>query len=280
MFSLPDEPPRGRAIKKAFTKALRAAFIATFLLLGTRPEAKADEILVSAAISLTEALKEIGKAYSSANPKTKIAFNFGSSGTLQQQIEQGAPVDVFVSAGGKEMDALQKANLIEAAARVNFAGNRLVLIAPAASKIKSWDDLKSPAVKHIALSQPASVPSGRYAKETLTKRGLWSAVQPKAVFGENVRQTLAYIVNGDADAGFVFLTDARTTGNKVRIVQEAIPGKDHAPIIYSAAAVSGGANPLGARRFAQFLLSPAAQSILARHGFASLRPSAAKRKPK
>ncbi|GDX40266.1 molybdate ABC transporter substrate-binding protein [Armatimonadota bacterium] len=229
---------------------------------------RADEILVSAAASLSNAFNEIGHAYTKQHPQTVVRFNFASSGALQQQIEQGAPVDVFASASPREMDALQKKGRIEANTRADFAGNRLALIAPLRSSLKQWGDLLNPAVKHIALSNPDSVPSGRYAKETLTKRGLWVAIQPKAVFGENVRQTLTYVVNGDAEAGIVFSTDAQSEKARVRVVQQAISGKDHTPIFYPVAVVAKTTNSPAARNFVAFLKAPAAQAILARYGFA------------
>ncbi len=251
--------------------ALRLLILALCIL--SPSSLRADEILVSAAASLSNAFNAIGTAYTKQHPQTVVRFNFAASGTLQQQIEQGAPVDVFASASPKEMDALQKKGRIEANTRADFAGNRLALIAPLRSSLKQWGDLLNPSVKHIALSNPDSVPSGRYAKETLTKRGLWVAIQPKAVFGENVRQTLTYVVNGDAEAGIVFATDAQSEKARVRIVQQATPGKDHVPIFYPAAVVVGATNSSAARNFVVFLKTPAAQTILSRYGFA-LPPSA------
>ena len=248
-------------------RSLLHLFIAAILLPAVAPTVRADEVLVSAAASLTDAFKEIGAAYSQAAPGTIVRFNFGASGALQRQIVQGAPVDVFASAAPKEMDALQAARRLAAGTRIEFAGNRLVLIVPPGSRIHDWSDLATPAVRRIALSNPTSVPSGRYAQETLTHRGLWSAVQPKVVMGENVRQTLAYVAGGDADAGIVYATDAKIARSRVRMVREAIPGRDHAPIVYPAAAIVGSPNPDGARRFVRFLSGPLAQNILKRFGF-------------
>ena len=239
-----------------------------------REKARAGEVLVSAATSLTDAMNEIGKAYTRANPGTTVRFNFGSSGALQQQIAVGAPVDVFASASPREMDSLQRANRIEPASRIDFAGNRLVLIAPARSTLKRWDDLKAASVHRVAISNPESVPSGRYARQTLTKRGIWNVVQPKAVIGENVRQTLTYVAGGNADAGVVFATDALLERQHVRVVEEAVPGRDHSPILYPAAVIIGAPNAPAARRFVAFLQSPAAQRILAQYGFASSHPAA------
>jgi len=247
----------------------KLAALGAALVLSLAPGiARADEILVSAAASLTDAMNEIGRAFTAANPGTTVRFNFGASGALQQQIEQGAPADVFESASPKEMDALQKAGKIEADTRITFAGNRLVLIAPASDHaLKAWEDLAKPATKRVAISDPASVPSGRYAKETLTRRGLWDTVSTKAIFGENVRQTLAYVTGGDVDAGVVFATDARIESKRVRVVQAATPGKDHAPIVYPAAVVAGAPNAPVARRFVLFLKAKEARAILARYGF-------------
>lgn len=228
------------------------------------------EVLVSAAASLTEAMKEIGTAYTRANSGVTVRFNFGASGALQQQIELGAPVDVFVSASPKEMDTLQGRNLLAPGTRADIAGNRLVLIVPASSKLGGWDDLRTRRVRHVAVSDPGSVPSGRYAQETLTKRGLWDIVKPKAVFGENVRQTLSYVATGDAEAGIVFTTDALIEPGRVRVIARTEPGKDHQPIVYPAAALRDAPNAAGAARFVAFLRSPQARAILRKHGFETI----------
>ena len=229
-----------------------------------------EEILVSAATSLTEAFGEIGKRFTKIAPQTVVRFNFGASGALQTQIEQGAPVDVFASASSKEMEALQGKGLVAKGAPFAFVGNRLVLIAGAQGQIRGWKDLATGAVKRIALSNPNTVPSGRYAKETLTKRGVWEAVQPKLVFGENVRQTLAYVVNGDADAGLVFETDARAFANRVRVVAVAETGRDHTAIRYFATALGSAPNRSMAQRFVSFLQSKEAQAVLKSCGFSPL----------
>lgn len=241
-------------------------------LLSLSGATRADEIVVAAAASLTDALNAVGKAFTQAHPQTTVHFDFASSGALEQQIVQGAPVDVFASAAAKEMDELQKGGQIVAATRVDFAGNHLVLIAPRGSNLKTWEDLGSARVRRVAISDPASVPSGRYAQETLQKRGLWTVVQPKAVLGENVRQTLTYVANGDVEAGIVFATDAQIDKTRVRVVQEAIPGKDHTPILYPAAVIASAPSPTSARRFVAFLQSPTAQRILRSYGFTPAHP--------
>lgn len=238
----------------------------------TASTAHAEEILVSAATSLTDAMKQIGQEFSKRNSGTTVRFNFGASGALQRQIENGAPADVFASAGAKEMDALAKTGKIDLTTRVDFVGNRLVLIVPKGTVSRKWDDLATPAVKRIALSNPESVPSGRFAREALQRRGLWDRVKTKAVFGENVRQTLEYVARGEADAGIVFASDASVERGRVRVTQFAVPNVDHAPIAYPAAVVSRSRHAALAGRFVAYLRTPVAQGILGRAGFSSLSP--------
>lgn len=235
----------------------------------TAPESD-GVVLVSAASSLTDVMNELGPAFSRENRNTVVRFNLAASGTLQQQIEQGAPVDVFASASTKEIDALETGHFLVPGSRVLFARNRLVLIAPIGSRLKRWEDLKLPTVKRVALSNPDSVPSGRYAKETLTARGLWPSVMSKAVYGENVRQTLSYVSAGDVDAGIVFLTDAQQEKKRVVLVAEAVSGKDHQAIEYPAAVIAKAPNRPMAMRFVRFLQGRTAQDILAKYGFLSV----------
>jgi molybdate transport system substrate-binding protein len=250
---------------------LLPAFSLIALILTAQP-ARAEEIIVSAATSLTDAMTRIGRDFSKQNPGATVRFNFGATGALQRQIENGAPADVFAAAGAKEMDVLARAGRIEPATRIDFTGNRLVLIVPLKSAIRKWDDLAGTGVRRVALSNPDSVPSGRNARETLERRHLWLAVQPKAVFGQNVRQTLAYVARGEVDAGIVFASDAAIERGRLRVAQFAVPGLDHAPIVYPAAVVAGSRHAALAKRFVAFLRSPVAQADLASVGFTSLAP--------
>jgi molybdate transport system substrate-binding protein len=227
-------------------------------------------LVVSAAASLTDAFGQIGAAFSRAeNGAVTVRFNFAASGVLKQQILAGAPADVFASASPEEMNELQAANRIQTATRINFARNRLILIVPAGSRlpITDWKDLARPEVKRIALANPVSVPAGRYGRETLTNRGLWALLQPKLIFGENVRQTLTYAAGGNVDAGIVFATDAVIEAGRVRVAAKAVPGKDHRPIVYPAAVVTGAPEGEAARRFLRFLKGRQSQTILRRFGF-------------
>jgi len=183
----------------------------------------------------------------------------------QRQIESGAPVDVFASADQKTMDQAAAKSLIVAGTRADFVQNGLVLIQPADAKLalKTLSDLTQPGVKRIAIGNPETVPAGRYAKEALTSAKLWDTLSPKLVPGESVRQTLDYVVRGEADAGFVFATDARIVGGKVRVACEA---PSTTPVRYPIAVVAASRNPK-AKAFVDFVLSPAGQKILQDYGF-------------
>lgn len=227
--------------------------------------AQAADLTVSAAASLTDAFTVIKKAFEQANPGTTVVTNFAASGPLLRQIESGAPVDVFASADEKTMDQAAAKGLIVPATRRDFVRNALVLIQPADGKValKSLADLTLPGVKRIALGNPETVPAGRYTKEALTNAKLWEALQPKLVPGESVRQTLDYIARGEVDAGFVFATDAKIAGAKVKLVAEA---PTTTPVSYPIAVIAASKNPK-AKAFVDFVLSPAGQKILQEYGF-------------
>jgi molybdate transport system substrate-binding protein len=227
----------------------------------------AETILVSAAASLRESLTEIGSSYIKSRPDQRVRFNFASSGTLQQQIERGAPVDVFISAADKQMNALGAKNLVIHATRRVLAHNELVLIVPRTSRIpiESFSDLSSPAVRRIAIGAPASVPAGEYAEQMLRKLGLWNRVRLKAVQGKDVREVLTQVALGNVDAGLVYRTDAATTP-QVRVVKAA-PKGSHQPINYSMAVVTSTRHSAAARAFLNYLQSPSARAVLRRRGF-------------
>lgn len=224
------------------------------------------QLIVSAAASLTDALKELAPLYRQARSNVTIRYNFASSGALQQQIENGAPADVFIAAAAKQMDALQQKNLLVAGTRRNLLTNRLVLVVPNhASRVTNLRSLTDGQVKRIAIGDPRSVPAGQYAEEALTKAGLWNQLKPKYVLASNVRQVLQFVAAGNADAGLVYLTDAKTT-NQVKIAQ-TIPSGLHSPIIYPIAVLKNSRNPTASRDFAQFLFSRTARKVFEKYGF-------------
>ena len=228
--------------------------------------ASATEVTVSAAASLTNAFREIGAAYEKEHAGDKVHFNFAASDPLVQQIGKGAPVDVFASADQEAMDKAESLALLAPGTRRNFVTNSLVLIAPANSKLalKGIADLQQTAVTRVTMGNPASVPVGRYARQALEQARLWAAVEPKAIFGTSVRQSLDYVARGEVDAGFVYATDAIVQKDKVRVIA-SVP--TDMPVSYPIAVIAAAPQPAAARKFADYVLSPAAQAILARHGF-------------
>ena len=224
------------------------------------------DLTVSAAASLTNAFRELGPMFSASNPDIKVQLNFGASGALLQQIAKGAPADVFASADQETMDQAQRQNLIQAAGRRDFALNALVVIVPIGSSQtpSALADLARPAFKRIAIGLPASVPVGRYTKAVLEQAGLWTAVEPKMIGAQNVRQALDYTSRAEVDAAFVYATDAALMPDKVKA---ALKVPTSAPVLYPIAPISGSANLDAAQKFIGFILSPAAQVVLGRYGF-------------
>ncbi|HYG57263.1 MAG TPA: molybdate ABC transporter substrate-binding protein, partial [Symbiobacteriaceae bacterium] len=217
--------------------------IFAFLLLsgcGSGP-ARSTEVVVSAAASLKEVLTDLAGRFEAQDPSVKIRLNFGSSGALQQQIEQGAPADLFIAAGPAPMQALVDKGLVEQAAVKPLATNRLVLIRPKAQDaalIDSWQALTGGKVTRLAIGNPQHVPAGQYGKAVLEKLGLWAGLQRTLVLGEDVRQVLHYVESGEVQAGIVYGSDAASS-QKVAVVAEAPPGS-HGPVIYPMAVLKTG----------------------------------------
>lgn len=239
------------------------------LTIASQNAAHADELVVSAAASLTNGFKDVAAAFERQHPDTHVLMNFGASDVLMRQIANGAPADVFASADEKAMDKAAQAGVIDSATRKDFAANSLVLIVPADSRtgIASAHQLADmPDVRHIALADPASVPAGRYAQSALKAQSadLWRAVRAKAVLAANVRQCLDYVARGEAEAGFVFGTDAAVAGERVRIAQ-TIPTPS--PITYPIAVVKSSPQAGKAQVFVDYVLSPAGQAVLRGYGF-------------
>jgi len=235
------------------------------LFCGPSPARAETELLVSAAASLTESFKEIGKSFMAKNPGVKVSFNFAATGSLLQQIAQGAPADVFASADQESMDKAEKGGFILTGSRINFVGNSLVLITPVNMPVVTGlAELKSGRVQKIAMGNPESVPVGRYTKAALEKQGLWDTLAPKCVMGISVKQALEYVMRGEVEAGFVYATDAAVARDKVRVVTE-IPTEK--AIVYPVAVIAGSANKEKAQAFIQYLRSPEAQAILVKYGF-------------
>lgn len=224
-------------------------------------------LLVSAAASLKEALEEIKPLYQQSKSNISINYNFGASGALQQQIEQGAPADIFISAAKRQVDALEQKGLLLAGTRSILAKNRLVLIVPKnVAGISSFYNLRDANIKRIAIGEPRSVPAGQYAEQVLKKLKIWPQIQSKFVYANNVRQVLAAVESGNADAGLVYATDARIS-DKVKVVVAA-DEKYHSAIIYPLAVVKSSKNVNEARDFVQFLATNSqVKTVLRKYGF-------------
>jgi len=240
------------------------------------PAVSAETLTVSAAASLTNAFKEIGKGFEAANPGNTVEFNFAASGALLQQIVQGAPVDVFAAADQETMDKAAAGNHIKKDTRINFVGNGLVVIVPKDSKLQITDlkDLTNAGIKHVAIGNPSTTPNGRYARAAMQAAGVWEAVEPKLVLAENVRQSLSYVGRGEVELGFVFTTDAKQDEDKVNVAL-TVPtvAKDEksgqwnpSPIVYPIAEVTASKSKLSSA-FIAYVRSPDGQKVLERYGF-------------
>lgn len=223
-------------------------------------------LLVSAAASLQDTLEAIDPLFEQANSGIQVNYNFGASGALQQQIEQGAPSDIFFSAAAKQMDALQEKDLILTDSRQDLLTNQLVLIVPANSSLNLTDfaNLTEANVSKIAVGEFRSVPAGQYAEALFQDIGILEQLQPKFVFSNNVRGVLAAVESGNADAGLVYLTDAKTS-SQVKVIATA--PETSSPIVYPIAILSGSKNAEAANLYLQFLTDDQAREVFENAGF-------------
>lgn len=225
------------------------------------------ELSVSAAASMTDAMKEVGMLYEEEHPQVHVVYNFGSSGALQQAIENGGTADIFVSAAQKQMDVLEEKGMLAAGKRVDLLKNDIVLIEAVDSQLMLADfgSVLDPAVQHIALGEPKGVPVGQYSEEIFRALGILDQVKARAVYGSDVRQVLAWVETGNADCGVVYATDAALS-DKVRVVTAA-PADTHRPIIYPAAVLKDAPHAEEAAAFLTFLQSDKAQAVFVKYGF-------------
>lgn len=234
------------------------------LLLLFTISARAAEVRVFAAASLTEALTEIAGAYERGSGD-RIVFNFGASSILARQIERGAPADLFLSADERQVDTLGT----HIAERASVLSNALVIVVPRAGgrTIKNPRELVQ--LRAIALAEPSSVPAGIYARTYLQRLGIWERVRPKVVPTDNVRGALAAVASGNADAAIVYRTDARISKD-VRVAY-AVPPAAGPKISYPFAVLRDAEEPRAARRFFAHLRSAGALAVFEKHGFDVLR---------
>ena len=231
------------------------------------PTAAPVELMIAAAASLTDVTAEIQEAYKAVAPNVTLKFTYGASGALQTQIEEGAPVDIFMSAAQKQMDALEEGALLLDGSRSNLLENKVVLIVPEGSTlgITRFDDLAKDTVKLVAIGDPASVPAGQYAEEVLTSLGIKDKVEAKANLGTDVRQVLTWVETGEVDAGIVYATDAATS-DKVTVVCEA-PADSVKKIIYPVAIPKASTNAEAAQAFIDYLKTADIAVMFEKYGF-------------
>jgi len=224
------------------------------------------ELTISAAASLKDVMEEIKEVYEKENSNITLTFNFGSSGSLQKQIEQGAEVDVFISAATKQMDELEDKGLIIEDTRRNFLENKTVLIVPLdSSGINDFNDLLQDKVKKIGIGEPKSVPAGQYSEQVLTNLDIIDSLKSKFVYAKDVKEVLLWVETGNVDAGMVYETDAKVS-DKVKVVARA-PEGSHKPVYYPAAVIMESKNQRAAKDFVNFLYSSKAKPIFEKYGF-------------
>jgi len=256
---------------------MRPRFVAAFALFATLaatplPASAQQGLTVFAAASLRNALDDVDAAFSKTTG-IKVTASYAATSALAKQIEQGAPADIFASADLKWMDYVIAHKLVKPDTRVNLLGNRLVLIAPKASKLdrvaidKGFDIARLAGDGRIAVADVKAVPAGRYAKDALTALGAWAAAEPKLAQAENVRAALAYVARGETPLGIVYETDAKIDPG-VKIVG-VFPENSHQPVTYPVAEVAASTNP-AAGRYLGFLRSGAAKAIFEKYGFSFL----------
>ena len=233
--------------------------------------AEPETITISAAASLKDSLTEVQKQFEASNKNIKLQFNFGGSGALKKQIEEGAPADLFIAADVKSLNDLDSAGLILPKSKCNLLGNDLVLIVnnDYKKKIKSIKDLSNEDFKFISVGTPESVPAGAYAKESLSYYKLWEPLTPKFVFGKDVKQVLTYVESGDAQAGFVYATDAKLAKNST--VCLTLTNKSHSPILYSTGIIKATKYQGSSEKFLTYLKQKKAQDIFKKYGFTVLK---------
>lgn len=241
------------------------SLIITIMFTPARSSA-AQELIVSAAASLTDAFSDIEPAFEKLHPGVDVIFNFASSGALYRQIEQGAPVDVFASANPKWMEKAVEKEFVNKSDAVVFARNSLVLAVPSEnpSIIKGVADLTGPNAGTIGIGTPETVPAGQYAKQALTSMGIFDGLERKMIYGESVRQVLDYLSRGEVDCGFVYGTDAVKAGVSVLIIEE-IPLEK--PVSYPIGVARGSHDRRLAKAFVDFVQSETGIALLEARGF-------------
>ena len=229
-------------------------------------ESQKVELTISAAASLKDAMDEINNLYLKENNNVNITYNFGSSGSLQKQIENGAEVDVFISAGKKQMDELEKQSLLLDESTLDLLGNKLVLIVPSDSSLSTnFENLDIDKIDKFAVGEPSSVPVGQYTEEVFNKFNISDKIKSNIVYAKDVKEVLNWVETGNADAGAVYKSDA-IVSEKVKEIAQA-PEGSHKQIVYPASVIKESKNTKEAKEFLDFLSSEKAKEVFEKYGF-------------
>jgi len=248
---------------------MRLQMLLIAVVLALRPATVgAEELTLSVAISMKDAVEEVGGRFAASRPGLVVRYNLGASGALQKQIEAGAPIDAFVSAAARQMDALEREGLVVASSRRDVARNVLVVVEPADSRVDLVRpaDLLDPRVGRVVIGNPRTVPAGQYAEESLRALGVWERLAPRLVLAENARQALEYVARGEVDAGVVYATDLGVRAGRVK---EAFrpPEDTYRPIVYPAAVVAASRRRALAAAFLDALSGAPGRAVLTKLGF-------------
>jgi len=232
---------------------------------GRHPNAPArTELNVATAANLTKVFAELGQSFE-RQTGIHVTFSFGATTQLAQQIEHGAPFDIFAAADTEHIDELARQDLILPSTRAIYARGKLVLWVPDARvPVERIEDLTRPGIKHVAVANPQLAPYGRAAVETLHALHLWEAVQPKIVYGQNISTTTQYAATGNADAAFTALALVKDQARGRKI---AVPENLHAPIEQAIAVVRSTSKPDQARKFVEFITGAQARQMLRQYGY-------------
>ncbi|HBR01699.1 MAG TPA: molybdate ABC transporter substrate-binding protein, partial [Ruminiclostridium sp.] len=229
-----------------------------------------SDLTISAAASLKNALEEVKALYLAQKPNAKVAISYGGSGALQQQIEQGAPADLFFSAATSNMKALQDKDLLDNNTIKNLLQNKVVMITPIDStlSIGSFKDVTNDSIQKLALGEPTTVPAGKYGLQVFTYYNLADEAKAKAVYAKDVTEVLTWVASGNADAGVVYSTDAASS-DKVKVITTA-PEDSHDPVTYPGAVIKSTKQPVAAQDFLNFITSDLAKAVFVKYGFTVL----------
>ena len=243
-------------------KNITSLFVSTLCLFLLALPAMAGDVNLSIAASLKEVVNELSDSFAKKNPGVKLLKNYGASGALAKQIENGAPADVFISANMEWMEYLKNKKLVDTGSISTFAYNILVF-AGSAGKASSMQDL--PKLEKIAIGSPKSVPAGEYAMEALKKSGVDKQLEKKLVMARDVRDCLMYAERGEVDGAFVYRTDALQA--KLAKILFVVPQELYSRVVYPMALTVTGAKHADVKAFYRFLQSEEAGTVLGKYGF-------------